>query len=340
MNQTDKIEISIIIPVYNCERYIEKLITDLSVINPSLLEIITINDGSTDNSFSILNKLKKKVSNLIVINQQNKGVSSARNIGIKNAHGTYILFADSDDSINVLKLESLINSLTNDSADLTLFGITDCFINKKETVKIKGVVHQGKILKEEFLKNFSIYLNESIIYSPCNKVYKKEIIQNNNIFFDCSYPLGEDILFNIAYFNKCKNFEFIPEYIYFYNHYFNRKNTGSTKYFDNELVIFEDVLSKINVFLIKNNFFYENEEELYKFHIRRMNSLITSLFSPTCHLNSKEKKDRIISICNSYIFQKALNTKNSSLSPKNKIIRLLYKHRCVQLIYWIFKISY
>lgn len=99
------IKVSIVIPVYNVESYLEECME--SVINQSLddIEIICINDGSTDSSLKILERYESKYNNIIVINQENKGLSASRNIGIRKARGKYIYFLDSDDFINIKSME-------------------------------------------------------------------------------------------------------------------------------------------------------------------------------------------------------------------------------------------
>lgn len=115
-------KVSIIIPVYNTENYLKKCLD--SVVNQTLedIEIICINDGSTDRSLGILNDYAQKYSKIIVINQENKGVSEARNEGIEKASGEYIMFLDSDDYFQPQACETAYNSVNSSDYDLGIFG--------------------------------------------------------------------------------------------------------------------------------------------------------------------------------------------------------------------------
>ncbi|WP_368275786.1 glycosyltransferase family 2 protein, partial [Coprobacillus cateniformis] len=107
----NKKKLSIIIPVYNCELYIGKLLNQLDQLDKDLVEIIIVNDGSTDNSYNILKNFQNKISNLNIITQTNHGVSYTRNVGIKHSSGDFIFFIDSDDEVIISSLTKLIDSL-------------------------------------------------------------------------------------------------------------------------------------------------------------------------------------------------------------------------------------
>lgn len=125
------IKISVIIPVYNVEMYLEQCVN--SVMNQTLddIEIICVNDGSTDNSLHILKELATKDKRLKIINQENLGLSEARNRGIKEAIGKYISFIDSDDWIDVDFLEKLYSAAEENQADIAAAGIIKHFANGK-----------------------------------------------------------------------------------------------------------------------------------------------------------------------------------------------------------------
>ena len=125
MNKLSDIKVSLIIPVYNVEDYIEKCL--YSVVNQTLkdIEIIVVNDGSTDQSMDIVNRFENKHSNIRIINKQNGGLSSARNRGVKVSKDKYIAFIDSDDYMNVAMLEEMYNS-----AEINHLDIVSCNLTK------------------------------------------------------------------------------------------------------------------------------------------------------------------------------------------------------------------
>ena len=213
------IKISIIIPVYNSSKYLSKCLD--SVINQtySNLEIICINDGSTDKSLTILKKYRKKDERIKIVNQKNCGVSIARNKALEMAVGEYIMFVDSDDFIDNDMIEKLYNLTDNKRIDIVRCGYIKEYKDKStkhSIVSIKGEIidDKGKIY-EMFINNY--YLN-----SPCCQLIRKRCIKN---YFNEDIKIGEDYLFNLdLYTNACK-FIFIPECYYHYNYNDNSATT-------------------------------------------------------------------------------------------------------------------
>jgi glycosyltransferase involved in cell wall biosynthesis len=156
--------ISIIIPVYNVEKYLSECLDSIMNQTFSDIEIICINDGSTDNSLAYLEKYSQKGSRVIVINQENKGQAVARNIGIKAAKGKYVLFVDSDDWIAQNSCETLLSYLTEDIDliifDTNIFGEFDKSMNKYFQPKFSGKLN---ISGDVILKTPT---------SPWNKIYR------------------------------------------------------------------------------------------------------------------------------------------------------------------------
>ena len=180
-------KVSIIVPVYNVEKYLRKCLD--SLINQTLkdIEIICVNDGSKDNSLKILEEYSKKDNRIIVINQENAGLSVARNSGMKIAKGQYIGFVDSDDWIDLDYYEKLYYSATSNDADIAVGGIIRVtgikkkkFLNfKKETLtdntKLKFELCDvpeksyvwNKIYKTEKLKEIGLEFEKGIFYEDC-----------------------------------------------------------------------------------------------------------------------------------------------------------------------------
>ena len=176
------VKVSIIVPVYNVDKYLEKCLD--SLINQTLkdIEIICVNDGSTDNSLEILEKYSQKDNRIIIINQDNAGVSVARNSGMKIAKGQYIGFVDSDDWVDLDFYEKLYNSAIANDADIAISSIIRWRkYNKKYRVKYEDKVYttlQEKISACFIPKNCYVW----------NKLYKSHIVQNKhftpNVYFE------------------------------------------------------------------------------------------------------------------------------------------------------------
>ncbi len=181
------IKVSIVIPVYNVEKYLEECIE--SAIKQSLndIEIICINDGSTDSSLEILKKYEEKYSNIIVISQENKGLSASRNVGIRKAKGKYIYFLDSDDFIDTKSMEVCYKECEKYDLDMVTFDAI-CFLDKdyvgkdfKEDYDRSNLLPQYTLTGEEFY----IASNKSGGYRVpvWLNFYNSEFIRKNNLFF-------------------------------------------------------------------------------------------------------------------------------------------------------------
>lgn len=205
--------ISIIVPVYNAEKTIVKCIESIMNQTYKKFELILINDGSTDKSLYILKEFEKKDNRIIVISQENSGVSLTRNKGINEAKGEYIVFVDSDDYIEESTLEFLINEIeSKDKLDLVISGF--CIV-KDNNDNFLNTISENKIFD-----NLDFLLNEKLfkfICAPWGKVYKSEIIKNNNIQFDKKLSLGEDTIFVLEYLKYIKNVKFVNESLFFIN---------------------------------------------------------------------------------------------------------------------------
>lgn len=192
--------VSIIIPVYNCEKYIEKCVK--SVLDQSYedLEIIIIDDGSNDKTLSICKELSKNDKRIRIIQQENKGVSCARNQGLMNVTGEYVIFIDGDDWVEKNFVECLLSDLLEKQVDLVACGWI-CedeggLISEKKQFA-KKLINTEMAIRMAFAESgFQGYL--------WNKIFKRELICNNNLFFDSSVTMLEDLLFVYEYLSKCK----------------------------------------------------------------------------------------------------------------------------------------
>lgn len=193
--------ISIIIPVFNNQKHLKRCLDSVLVQTYKNIEVILIDDGSTDNSGEICDDYASKDKRIKVFHTINQGVSIARNLGLDNATGEYIMFVDSDDWIEKNTLECVYNNLKKYSYDCLLFG----FIIEKNKSRNNVMISKQDVCYNNRSEIISVLpeliLNEYI--NPLwNKVYKKSIIENMNLRFDKTIHLGEDLLFNFNYFKQ------------------------------------------------------------------------------------------------------------------------------------------
>lgn len=205
--------ISIIIPIYNVEKYLERCLESVICQTYRNLEIILINDGSTDNSSKICDKYAKKDHRIIVIHKENGGVSSARNRGIELAKGEYIGFVDSDDYIEPNMYEELYNEAVISDADIVMAN----YIVKTGKNEKKHFVDKGKdvLNKEKFYDN--LLDNYFQGYLP-TKLFNRRIIFSKNelILLNDTINIYEDLLFLANIAKNGNKFVFINKYLYNY----------------------------------------------------------------------------------------------------------------------------
>lgn len=219
--------LSIIIPVYNVENVLEKSVENLVNQKVQDIEILLIDDGSTDNSGLICDKLQETYKNIIVWHQKNQGVSSARNVGIQQAIGEYVMFLDSDDYLDKNAIEIIIEKIKEKNADIISYGLKRVFTDGsvKETKLLFEQEKYFSCRKEIEEKVFPFVLENRIFMCCC--VYKKEIIINNHILFERNLKYSEDYLFLLDNLKYCGSFIYIPKL--FYN-YFIGINISSNNY--------------------------------------------------------------------------------------------------------------
>lgn len=202
--------ISIIIPIYNTEKYLKKCLD--SVINQSYrnLEIILINDGSTDNSLNICNEYKKKDNRIKVIHKQNEGVSIARNEGIKVSTGKYVIFIDPDDYVANDHVETLYRCMIDNNVDLVISNAID--VNEEGIVLNAKETNDLFMNKDECLKELLSEYN--FIHVCWGNIYKRELLENS--IFNYKYRIAEDLDFLYAYIKKIKSAYFLSKSTYFW----------------------------------------------------------------------------------------------------------------------------
>lgn len=171
------IKISVIVPIYNMEKYLEKCLD--SLVNQTLknIEIIAINDGSKDNSINILKKYEKQYKNIKVYDNENQGISKTRNFGIEKATGKYISFIDSDDYVDEKMFEIMYQKAEKDDLDIVVCDYYNYYENSGKLEKFKIADFQNTTINEN--KELIFQINPS----PWNKIYRRELFINNNYRF-------------------------------------------------------------------------------------------------------------------------------------------------------------
>ena len=200
--------ISIIVPVFNTEHYLKDCLDSILRQSYSDFELLLVDDGSSDGSGAICDAFAQKDSRVNVFHSENKGVSSARNLGLDHAQGSYVMFVDSDDELPEGALENLIS----ETADFSVGGL----LRIKQGCGQEFRFHGGRLYREEEIERF---LDDTLpvtvlMEGPAGKLYKTGIIRKNGLKFDEKLHYGEDKVFVYTYLLYAESFETVNEIVY------------------------------------------------------------------------------------------------------------------------------
>lgn len=205
--------ISVIVPVYKSEKYLERCVKSILSQSYSNLEVLLIDDGSPDNCPAMCDRFAAADKRVRVFHKTNGGASSARNVGLENATGDYVCFVDSDDLVPENSVLDLFQSITKNACQYAE-GI--CGILGRSTVK-KAIEKEKIISWAENPKELLCYLTQIGSYSPYSKIYDAKIIREHNLRFDENLKCSEDTLFIRQYLSHCSRMVLIPTVVYEYN---------------------------------------------------------------------------------------------------------------------------
>ncbi|MBE6504801.1 MAG: glycosyltransferase [Methanobrevibacter millerae] len=267
------VKVSVVIAVYNVENYLKKCLD--SVINQTLedIEIICVDDGSTDNSPNILNDYKNSDNRIQVIRQENQGRSGATNTGLKYVTGDYIFFVDSDDWIELTALEKLYNNAIENDSDLVLYDSIEHFSENQTNIRdfylLKDLTNEVFTYKDEK----QLVLNSYFV--PWAKLYKTSFFKKHNLKFH-NFLLFVDISLTVPATLLAERITYLPEVLYHYNR-LNQSSMQNTKIKSNRSKVIFELIDFVENFLNENNFFKELELNFLKFKISQPKVMFDNL---------------------------------------------------------------
>ena len=227
-------KLSVIIPVYNAEKWISETLD--SIVNQTYkdIEIIVVDDGSSDNSLAIVNGYAERDDRIKIISKKNGGVSSARNVGIENATGDYVAFIDADDYVELDAYEKLIKRHEECGADITFCSFVRFFPNGK-TLYMRENSLKRLCENPGDIQYFFLYtepeVRDGVLYTDdihgaiWRSIFRRDIIVDNDIRFPTDMRFAEDMVFILKYLQYCKKAEWVEEYLLWY-----RANTKPAGY--------------------------------------------------------------------------------------------------------------
>jgi glycosyltransferase involved in cell wall biosynthesis len=249
--------ISVIIPVYNTASYLDECVGSILRQVYTDFELIIVDDGSTDKSSEICDSWAARDKRIIVIHQPNQGVSAARNHGIDQARGEYICFIDSDDRVDADYLTDLVSGFQkHPNVGLVVSGLArqydDGCLVYEQPIEEKSIQLGGKDA-DVFVDNITSF------YGPTSKLYRMDVIRENNICFPVEYSLGEDLLFNFNYLKCISVILLLPVAHYIYN--IQQSGSLMTTYRDNRFYLDICLWNTQREYLIEKDMWCDSAQE-------------------------------------------------------------------------------
>ncbi len=312
---------SVIIPVYNSEKTIKRCIESITSQKRNDVEIIVINDGSTDMSESICNKMQNKYNNIVYIRKENGGVSSARNSGLCVAKGKYVMFIDSDDYVDS-KCFEIFDSYTKSDADYYQFVFS---------IEANGKVKKVISWPERYVNTESekgAFIVESVVTRSINscwaKLYRREIIERTGLRFYEELSMGEDLTFVFTFLLSADKFERVNSRIYFAD--VSNKESLSRRYREKlpeqKILVYEKMLNALEKSNIKGE---SVKGSLAWLHYRNAYSVVNDLTKSD--LGFWERRKKLLTMCSLF------NSKMvAPVGLKCKIISIPIKLKLVTMV--------
>ncbi|URN84118.1 glycosyltransferase [Acetobacterium wieringae] len=328
MNDSDKI--SIIVPVFNVEKFLEKCIESIIKQTYQNIEIILIDDGSTDSSGQICDEWEKKDERIRVFHKENEGLGHARNTGLEKATGMYVMYIDSDDYISANMVERLFSVLLETNSDTVFCGLSRVCSNGS-IVEIPGCYDSEVFLAEDIIDKVLLEMvgtlpsekvDNVVFMSVWHAIYSTKIIEENEIRFPSERKLiSEDIIYHIDYLQKSKRVAYIKDCLYFYR---ENPNSLSKKYdrnrFERQKVLYTEIIKRLSDFLPEEKYLYR-EQRIFLAGVRGRVVSITST-------NQKNKLKEIHRVCRDDLVVEVIRQYPYHMNPiKHRIFNTAISHK-------------
>ncbi len=298
------IKVSVIIPVYHAENYVAECIESLLSQTLQECEFIFINDGSNDRSREIIESYKEKDSRIHLIDQENQGVSIARNKGLDIATGEYVGFVDADDYVEKEMFDRLYNAATQQDCDVVISNLKG-----EGTEALQYPFRKSAVLPKEYIQKSILphFIKSENLNSVCNKIFRNQLIKENKIIFPENVALGEDGMFNLQFFSAATTAFYLD-----YAGYCYREVAGSATRNFLKHDYFKRASEVYAMELPKSIKFNMTKEELVKLKAEKLiNSVNAFIFQIICtNSNFLEKYKNIKKMINSPQVKEALTKCN------------------------------
>lgn len=335
-----KSKVSVIVPVYNVQKYLERCLDSLVNQTLSDIEIILVDDGSKDNSGEICDKYEKKYSNIKVIHKENAGLGYARNSGLEVATGEYIAFVDSDDYLDKDFYEKLYINAKNNNSDICFGEVSFLDHDLKEKNILRNPYEIKKFEGSDVLK----YVLSNILHIKVGDkflgfmgtgvweaLYSKKIFDDYNIRF-CSERefMSEDYIFHLDFIPKCKKVTYVDStYYYHCDNDDSLSNAYREDRFDKAKILYKEMLRKVNAIDFNEIDFTPG---VYSLFMQCIRLILSIAYKNRKKIGRNKLHELFNTIVNDVFFKEALS-KTKEYDLKVKILNLSFKYKIYSLFY-------
>lgn len=335
-----KVLLSVVVPVFNAQEYLYKCIHSILLQTFTDFELLLVNDGSIDNSDRICKEFANNDKRVRYFYQNNAGPSVARNKGIEESRGSYLLFVDADDYIEPEMFNYMVHTAIKENIDFMICGlILDRFIERKIiSSEVKYLQKRHIINNKNIADNIIDLFENEAINGPCGKLYRTELIKANNLKMNELIHLQEDLLFNVEYIAQIQSL-YVSEKC-FYHYEVKNENSLTRKYTPNKFDMLNQVHDQIVSYYM--NYSIKKKETLQKIYylfVKNVYSCFLDLFHEKCMLNKREKLSFIQQIIQSRQFKVKIKRADKD-GAKYKLLLLCLKLRNKFILYYFSKFLY
>lgn len=332
-------DISVVVPVYNVENYLERLLNGIIAQTHSNFEVILVNDGSTDESRTICEQYSLIDERFRVANQHNQGSGPARNTGLSMAKGKYVYFCDPDDYLEPELLEETFTMAEKYRANLMIFGYYD-EVHTKKGIRYKSMNAPTMFLetKADFRRSFGELHSKNIMFTLWNKLYLKEFLDANHCRFD-NQKVGQDTLFNYKVYEELDRV-YVSDKLY-YHYVTSRTDSAINHYRKDRFQMRYNGSLKLEKLIESWAYTQQYKQIIFNDWYKTLYVGINNLFFPKCSLTFQQKVKQIaLFVQNPKIaFFLAETSPKQANSTFMALLILLLKRRRIRMAYMLMKIK-
>lgn len=340
-------KISVIVPVYNAERYLRDCIDSILHQTHAHFEVILVNDGSKDGSATICDEYVKKDSRIRVRHMENSGVSVARNTALEMATGDFVTFVDSDDWLEPEMLTFAIGKAEETQADIVIWSYFKNYFQKE--IPLALLPGGDQVFEENkdmlVLKSiYAMYGEDGIVESISSgtvwgKLYRKDFLDRHGLCFKPGLTRAQDTVFSIQAFQKAKRIAYFDKSLYHYR-ITNSSTCSGTRYIEEPSKPFNMLLGEFRSFIDSNGLDAKYE---HAFHARTVQVLMWHLKHRHLHPQAKEgrmeRRRNVARLVGSEPYASALRKVDLKLLPrKERLMVVLYRHRLYELFHLVYRV--